>query len=96
VSFIDTNDVSQYPSFMAASRRLNLTLPAPLSEGLRRQASRRGTKLPELARGLLREGLRQLERDALEAELRRAYRELASEERRLMREFRSVDLEGWE
>lgn len=81
---------------MGASRRLNLTVPPSLFYGLRREAGQRRLRAPELARRLLQEGLQRLDELEMESRLREAYRTLASEERRLLREFQHVDAEGWE
>lgn len=78
------------------AKRLNLTLPADLWDGLRARARRRRVRPPELARQFVSEGLRRLDGADLETELRRAYQALAAEDRRILREFRAVDLEGWE
>jgi len=66
-----------------------------LLERLRRWAKELETTPPELVRRLLQRGLKEIEREELDRRLVRGYQELAEENRRLLKEFSAVDLEGW-
>jgi hypothetical protein len=76
--------------------RLNLLLPAELLEYLRQRAERLEIRVPELARRLLRQGLDRIEREEVDRRLVHGYQELAAENRELLKEFSTVDREGWE
>ncbi|MBM4314245.1 MAG: hypothetical protein FJ122_10045 [Deltaproteobacteria bacterium] len=74
--------------------RINVTLPRDLIESVNQIAGSRSRS--RLIAESLREHIRQIKKDELEKQLEEGYRATAKESIALTREFKAVDLEGWD